>query len=178
MSGGTAIGRSWADRLAAGHDALTRAGFVGAAVCLAAIVGAYCYEVVARYFLSAPTVWANALVSYALCAMVFLAMPELSRQKAHIVLNLLPDRLSPQRAASLQRVIRFVAVAACLFAAWFSADATISQYAQGIETMSAWPIPKWPLSMVIPYGMLSTSLYFLRQVSSNERDLPAGSAFQ
>src|SRR5262245_60395597 len=71
-------------RLAAAHDALSRLGFYVAAGCLGVIVCSYCFEVVSRYFFNAPTVWAGPLVAYMLCALVFLAAPDLTRQNAHI----------------------------------------------------------------------------------------------
>jgi TRAP-type C4-dicarboxylate transport system permease small subunit len=154
--------------LAAAHDAVTRAGFLGAAGCLVVLSCAYFYEVVARYFFGAPTFWASALVSYALCAMVFMAMPELTRQRIHIVINMLLDWLSPAKANRLRRVLSLAAGAVCMLAAWFSVDATISQYQQGIQTLAAWPIDKWTVSSFIVYGMLSTSIYFLRQAAGEK----------
>ena len=122
----------------------------------------------ARYFFSAPTDWASSLVSYALCGMVFMAMPELSRQRIHIVISLLLDRLAPAVADRLRRVLSLVVGAVCLLAAWFCADTTFSQYQEGIQTLTAWPIDKWPVSSFIVYGMLSTSIHFLRQAAGEK----------
>jgi TRAP-type C4-dicarboxylate transport system permease small subunit len=160
--------RSLRVNLSAAHDAVTRAGFHGAAACLVVITCAYFYEVIARYFFGAPTSWSSALVSYALCGMVFMAMPELSRQRIHIVINMLLDWLSPAKANRLRRVLSLAAGAVCLLAAWFSFDATVSQYQQGIQTLAAWPIEKWSVSSFIVYGMLSTSIYFLRQAAGEK----------
>ena len=56
------------------------------------IAGAYAFEVVARYFFNSPTEWANAIVSYLLCAVIFLALPEQTRRRAHITITILMDR--------------------------------------------------------------------------------------
>lgn len=167
------MGASPRGGLAAAHDELTRLGFAGAMICLLGIVVSFSYEVIARYFFSAPTVWASPLVSYLVCAMIFLAAPELTRQRAHIVINLVLDRLSPARLAFAQRAIRLIAATACFFAAWFSADASWSQFQQGIETVSYWPVKKWIVSAVIPYGLASSGLHFLRQMISNDTPLAA-----
>jgi C4-dicarboxylate transporter DctQ subunit len=151
-------------RLGGLHDALTAASFAGAAVVLAAIAVSFCYEVMARYFFAAPTSWANAFVSYFLCAAIFLAVPELTRRRAHVAINLLLDRLGPDRAVMLNRLIRAAGAAACLLAAWFTGNATLDQFHQGIDTISAYPVPKWWVSIFIPYGMLSAGLYFLRDL--------------
>src|SRR5262245_21445792 len=92
-------------KLADLHDALTAASFAASAAVLAAIAFSFCYEVVARYFFGAPTSWANAFVSYFLCAAIFLAVPELTRRRAHVAINLLLDRLAPRPADMLTRLI-------------------------------------------------------------------------
>lgn len=151
-------------KLARWHDAVTTAGFAVAACVLGGIVISFCYEVAARYFFSAPTSWANALVAYMLCAAIFLAVPELTRRRAHVAINLLLDRLRASHAHMLMRMIRVAGAAACLLAAWFTGNATLDQFQQGIDTISAYPVPKWLVSIFIPYGMLSSGLYLLRDL--------------
>ncbi len=160
----SALGR----RLTELHDAVTRASFSAAAAVLAAIAISFCYEVAARYFFSAPTSWANAFVSYLLCAAIFLAVPELTRRRAHVAINLLVDRVSPHWAHQLNRLIRVAGAFACLLATWISANATLDQITLGVDTISAYPIPKWMVSIFIPYGMLSSGLYFLRDLIGDE----------
>ena len=155
-------------KLADWHDALTSASFFASAAVLGGIAISFCYEVAARYLFSAPTSWANALVSYMLCAAIFLAVPELTRQRRHVAINLLLDRLTPPRALMVIRVIRLAGTAACLMATWISANATLDQVNLGIETISAYPVPKWWVSIFIPYGMLSSGLYFFRDLLSDE----------
>jgi TRAP-type C4-dicarboxylate transport system permease small subunit len=157
-----------ARRLAELHDAITRASFAAAALVLAAIALSFCYEVTARYLFSAPTSWANAFVSYFLCAAIFLAIPELTRRRAHVAINLLVDRVSPAMAHQLARLIRLAGASACLLATWISAEATLDQIRLGVDTISAYPIPKWCVSIFIPYGMLSSGLYFLRDLIGDE----------
>ena len=158
------VRQSFWRRLADLHDTLTSASFMAAAAVLAAIAVSFCYEVAARYLFSAPTSWANAFVSYLLCAAIFLAVPELTRLRAHVAINLLLDRLSPQPAVLLNLLIRAAGAAACLLATWISGNATLDQFNAGIDTISAYPIPKWWVSIFIPYGMLSAGLYFLRDL--------------
>jgi TRAP-type C4-dicarboxylate transport system permease small subunit len=162
-------------KLASLHDALTSASFAAAAVVLAAIAISFCYEVAARYLFGAPTSWANAFVSYFLCAAIFLAVPELTRRRAHVAINLLVDRLEPDGAAMLNRMIRAAGAAACLLAAWFTGNATLDQFLLGVDTISAYPVPKWCVSIFIPYGMLSSGLYFLRDLAGDGPAEPSAS---
>jgi len=155
-------------RLAAMHDTVTQAGYRLAGLCLVVIVVSFCYEVVSRYFFAAPTPWATPMVAYMLCTMVFLAMPELTRRRSHIFISIVLDQMKPEQATQVQRVTRLVAAVTCLLAAYFCLDATLMQYKNGIATVNEWRIPKWMLSMVIPYGLFSTSIYFFRQVADKD----------
>jgi TRAP-type C4-dicarboxylate transport system permease small subunit len=149
------------------HDAMTRIGFAASAIILALIAISFSYEVVARYFFGAPTSWANAFVAYFLCASIFLAAPELTRRRAHVAVTILSDRASPGVRAGLHRVVLAAGAGACLLATWITANATADQFAMGIDTISAYPVPKWLVSIFIPYGMLSSGLYFLRDLVSD-----------
>ena len=81
--------------LAAIQDGVSRTGFILAACFLAFICVAYCYEVVSRYFFNAPTIWANPLVSYALCLTIFLALPDLVRRGLQVSIDLHEAWASP-----------------------------------------------------------------------------------
>lgn len=159
--------------LAGLHDRITAIGFALAGTALATIVVSFCYEVVARYFFAAPTEWASPLVSYSLVTMIFLAFPELTRRTAHISINILLDAVSPSRAATITRVIRLIAAAACLLAAWFSANESLNQWSSDIWTSPPFAVPKWAISMFVPYGMLSSGIYFLRQLFGRSGARPA-----
>ncbi|MEJ8569979.1 TRAP transporter small permease [Microbaculum marinum] len=148
------------------HDGITLVGYLGAVICLIVIVFSYSYEVGARYLFSAPTTWASSLVSYMLVLMVFLAMPELTRARSHIFITIVLDSMPERRALWFQRVSFLVAAFACLLAAWFCFDATAQQYVRGISTVNEWGVPKWLLTWAIPYGLASTSIYFLRHVAT------------
>jgi TRAP-type C4-dicarboxylate transport system permease small subunit len=153
-------------RLADGHDLLTKAGFAAATGLIGLIAIAYCYEVVARYFFFAPTDWSYALVSYAMCAAIFLAMPEQTRRRAQIAINFLVESASPRMARLMRRGVLLLAALACFAGGWLTADETWRQYVQGISTISAWPVPKWWVSIFIPYGMFSSAVYFTRQLAT------------
>ena len=53
-----------------------------------------------------------------------------------------------------------------MFAAWVVGATALTQYKQGIQTILNWPIPKWPLTSVIAYGLLSAGIYFIRHLMS------------
>ena len=152
--------------LGAGHDLISRLCFDLASALLGLIVLSFSFEVVARYAFNAPTEWAVPLVSYLLAASIFLAMPELTRRSAHVSINVLIENAPPLRAKILLFVTRVLAAGACLLAAWISGEATLSQYTFGYSTNPPLAVPKWCVSIFVPFGMLSSSIYFLRQLVS------------
>jgi TRAP-type C4-dicarboxylate transport system permease small subunit len=151
-------------RLARLHDGLTVAGFALAAALIGAIAAGFCYEVAARYFFDAPTTWLHDFASYALAAVIFLSIPAMTQRGAHVAVGYLVEGLSEGARRPLGRAVLAAAAAACLAAAWIGAAESWRQYAQGVETISANPIPKWWVSAVIPYGFASSALYFLRSL--------------
>ncbi|TFL14389.1 TRAP transporter small permease [Pusillimonas caeni] len=146
------------------HDWITRIGYWGAIGALGAIVVSYVWEVAMRYLLDSPTSWANDVVNYLLCALVFLALPEVTRARAHIAVTVLSDLAPPRVAPYLFSLINILAFASCMFAAWVSGDENIRQFVRGITTLANTPIPQWWISVFITYGFLGSALYFLRAI--------------
>jgi TRAP-type C4-dicarboxylate transport system permease small subunit len=158
---------SAAHRLGELHDRLTKAGFAVATFFIGVIAASFVYEVVARYFFDAPTFWSYAVGEYVLCAAIFLSIPEQARRGAHISVSLLSERLSPGQARRLRLFVGALAVAACFIAAWITGSETLRQLEQDVTTLTSFPIPKWWVSIFIPYGFLMAGIHFLRQLGSD-----------
>jgi len=166
---------SVAQRLAEFHDRLTRAGFAVATFFIGVIAASFVYEVIARYFFDAPTFWSYAVGEYVLCATIFLSAPELTRRGAHINVNLISDKLTPEQARRLRLIIGLLAAAACCLAAWITGTETWRQYVQDVTTLTSFPIPKWWVSIFIPYGFLNSAIHFLRLLGHDvQQSLPIG----
>ena len=165
-------------RLAEWHDALTKAGFGVATFFVGVIAASFVYEVVARYFFDAPTFWSYAIGEYTLCATIFLSIPELTRRGAHINVNLISHRLTPEQLRRLRLFVGVLAAAACFIAAWITGTETWRQYQQEVTTLTSFPIPKWWVSIFIPYGFLSAAIHFLRQLGDHApvQSVPIGAA--
>lgn len=159
--------------LARFHDAITSASFAAAVACVAIITCSFAYEVVARYFFGAPTSWAYDLSSYALCPMIFLAIPAMTQQRTHIAVAYLVEGLPSAFRHRAGLVVAVIAMLVCFLAAWITGAETWRQYVRGVETISANPIPKWWVSIFIPYGLLSSAFYFMRQGFGGTGALPA-----
>lgn len=146
------------------HDRLTIAGNFFAVALLFVISIVFCYEVAARYLFNAPTTWVGAAAAYALCAAIFLAAPDLTRRNEHVTITLLLEAMPAGVRAHFNFVLRLIAGSMCVFAAWFCGVETLAQYSNEIETILEWQIPKWIVSVFIPYGFLNAALYFFRHL--------------
>ena len=151
------------DRLYRLHDRITSVGFAGGAASVALIAACFWYEVIARYFFNAPTTWAYDVASFALCPTIFLSVPEMTRRNAHVVVSYLVDAMSLRVRVPLTRVLLLAGAVVCLMCAWITGAETWRQYALGVETITALPVSKWWVSIFITYGLLNSSLHFLRQ---------------
>ena len=149
----------------ANNVTVTSAGFAGSAAVLAAIAWRYATSGGAVLF-SAPTSWATPCLLLSMRGDFLGARsgppPRARVDQSHA------RRLRSEHAVLLTRAIRAAGAAACLLAAWFTGNATLDQFHQGIDTISAYPVPKWWVSIFIPYGMLSSGLYFLRALVSHD----------
>lgn len=154
-------------RLGKIHDALTAISFAGGAACVGFIALAFWYEVVARYFLNAPTSWTHEVAAYLLCPLVFLSIPAMTQRGAHIAISYFMEAAPPSVRLPLGKAVLLGASLICLLAAWITGAETWRQYVRGVETIAAIPIPKWWVSMFIPFGLLNSGLYFVRQFATS-----------
>ena len=150
-------------------DSLTLAASVLAATGLALIVCSYIYEVVSRYVFQSPTAWASDFVAYALCASAFLALPRVTKEKAHVAVTILVD-IAPKPVANIVHIIISILGFLCLsFAAWVSLQENIRQFTRGIQTLAIVPIPQWWVSSFITFGLTLSAVYLLLYLSPKHR---------
>lgn len=150
-------------RLLALHDAITALAFVISGAALVVLLGAYLFEVVARYGFNAPTRWTSDLVQYMLCVCVALGLPQVTREGGHVAITSFLEKLAVTAQARAVRAIQ--AAGALVLGAVATAFVQVAwlQAAQGIETVAAFAIPKWWLSALVSFGMAVAALHLLRQ---------------
>jgi TRAP-type C4-dicarboxylate transport system, small permease component len=156
---------SLAARLGRGLDAVSGALFALAGAALVAACGLYVFEVAARYLFDAPTTWSGEAVRYCLAALIFLALPEVTRRGAHVSIDILPGLLPPRGAEALERAAALLGALACGAAAWIAAGEAGKQLSRGLMTNAAHPIPRWWITAVIATGLLGAALHFLRRAA-------------
>ncbi len=157
------------------HDWLTVAGYYLACIALSIIFGAYIIEVFGRYFFNAPQWWASEAVSYSLCACTFLMMPYVTWKKGHVAVALIFDLLPTKGSRIAMWFTYLLGFIFCGFATWISLEETVRQYVNNIDLMAVKPVPKYLISIYIPFGFASSTLHFMRFLDFKSID-PDGSA--
>ena len=157
--------------LTTAHDYLTELAAILAALGLISIVASYVYEVVTRYIFNAPTAWASDYVSYALAASVFLALPQVTKEKGHVAVTILVDIIPKKAAGIVHTVISVIGFLSLSLAAWISFQENLRQYTRNIETLAMVPIPVWWVSSFITFGLFLSAFYMLRQASPGQRSV-------
>ncbi|MEM8855909.1 MAG: TRAP transporter small permease [Pseudomonadota bacterium] len=137
---------------------MTRALALCASVLLLSIGMMLTYEVVARYFFNAPTVWAEELSRLFLIWAVFLASAWLLRTNEHIRVTIVLDHAPPavQRMAKAVGLL-FVAVIAG-FVAWNGFPIAAQSFEVGRTTGSMLDIPSWWAQASVPLGFALIAL--------------------
>jgi TRAP-type C4-dicarboxylate transport system permease small subunit len=143
------------------HRALSEFGARIATVCVAIMAIAYTAEVVARYFFSAPLNWSGDLSGYLLCVSVFLALPKVTADRAHVAVSLVVEVMHGQKRRIYLRILWYVTAVVCAFITYFIAVEGVRQFNEHILTSAANQIPKWWISAVACYGLASAALHLL-----------------
>ncbi len=145
-----------------------------AGVVLLAIVVLTMVEVVSRYVLKNPLILSDELGGYAMVAVSFLGLAYCAREKGHIRITFIVERLSPRatgyiRIASLALGLAFVAVAA-----WVSWKFLGDSFTRDMRSNSMLRTPlKWP-QMAMPVGFTLFALILLGQLVRAVQRLRAG----
>ena len=152
------------------HDKLTLFAAALSALGLISIVASYVYEVVTRYFFNSPTAWASDYVAYALAASIFLALPQVTKERGHVAVTILVDLLPTSIARLVHAIVCLIGFLCLSLAAWISFQENMRQFTKGIETLAIVPIPQWWVSGFITFGLALSAFYMLRQAPPSQYD--------
>ena len=112
------------------------------------------WEVGARYFFNAPTIWAEELSRLFLVWATFMAAAALLRHDQHIRVTVVTDLLGPagQRAARLISLLFILVFAG--FVVWHGTPIAWDSFERGRTTGTMMDIPNWWHQAAVPLGFL------------------------
>lgn len=122
------------------------------------------YNVIMRYFVVRPPVWAIETTEYIMVYSTFLAAAWILRVDGHVKIDIVVIRLSPKSQHILNIVVSLLGLVSCGLLAWYGMEATYSLLSREVIMMKMIPWPKWILVAPIPVGMLLTLIQFIRNL--------------
>jgi len=144
-------------------DHLTRLCLWLSGVALASMLSLVINEVFMRYFFNRPTTWSSDVNQWLFALATMLALPEVTRVKGNVAITILLERMSRNKRAVMGRILAIAGFIACMVAFYISGCETLRQFNSGILTTWVNPIPKWWISLVIPFGFFLSGVQFLRE---------------
>jgi C4-dicarboxylate transporter DctQ subunit len=166
MPGPSSLGPAW-DRLMV---ALSDLSAVLVAVATLAVV----YEVVVRYFLNRPTIWAVDLTEYVLVYLTFFGAVWLLRAREHVRVDILVSHLGPRPRLLLDVLLSLVGAVMMAVFVWKGAGLVWEAYVNNQAMLKAWLVPRWLILLPIPVGSLLMVIEFLRQAGEAAQGLIRG----
>lgn len=127
------------------------------------MVAVITYEVVARYFFDAPTVWAMELSTLLFGPYFLLAGPYLLHTAGHVNVDILYSRLPGRVADYLDCFTHtLIAVVAGVFI-YYSLPVAMNAYDSGETSFTAWNPAIWPVKSLIPLAFFLLLLQALAE---------------
>ena len=144
---------SWLSVSTSAITTLNRWIFQATVWLMAIVVPVMLYEVAARYFFDAPTVWGMELAVLLFGPYFLLGGPYLLHLKGHVALDVARQRLSPAWQRRLDLVNFPIIVLFCAILLYFSAPAAYSAFTYRETSFSAWNPPIWPVKAAVPLAL-------------------------
>jgi len=154
------VGKSGKKRGIIDHVIIFLAVIAGGLLAIMALIVSY--NVLMRYFIGKPPVWAIETTEYILVFSTFLATAWVLKHDGHVKIDILVIRLSKKSQHVLNLVVSFLGIVACGLLVWHGAKATFSLYSRDVIMMKMMPWPKWVLVAPIPVGILLALIQFFR----------------
>lgn len=126
------------------------------------------YEVIARYFFSAPTIWAAELSQLTLIWGTLLAMAWLLGARHHIAVDALVDLLSPEQRRFTEAFAMLCVAAFSAVVTWKGWEIFLDSFERGRTTGSMLDLPTWVSELAVPVGF---ALLFLQALLEAYRSL-------
>lgn len=132
--------------------ALNRALALSVSVLVFVMVVVISYEVVARYFFNAPTVWALELATLLFGPYFILAGPYILHRGGHVNVDILYGKL-PRRWAGVADCATYVIIVVLsVIVIRESWPLAVNAWNSGETSFSAWNPPTWWIKALIPVG--------------------------
>jgi len=129
------------------------------------------YEVVMRYFFTAPTIWVIDFSGYMQHALVLLGAAWVLKNGGHAKIDIVLNRFKGKQRTILYIVISFIGLVACAIFFWKGLEATWAAHQRGDFLYRDVEIPKALLLAFFPLGLFLLCIQFAREIYNHWRAL-------
>ena len=116
-----------------------------------------------RYFLNRPMGWMIEIAEYILLHLTFLLAAWVLKRDAHVKMDVVVEFLGPRIRLFLNVFGSILGAMVCIVLVWFGTKVTWHLYQSGTLTPTYLEVPKFPLTIVIPFGSLLFMIQFIRR---------------
>lgn len=143
-----------------------------AAVLLAVVLGVITYELVIRGMFGRSNLWTDELSRVMLIAMVYFAAIGVTRDGAHVRVELVLDRLPAGLRGTLEKLSDLLCLAFALSATWLGIAYVRESIRFGISfAHSNLPFPVWAAQLIVPVAFGLISLRLLLRIAGLSRQV-------
>ncbi|MFC2013663.1 TRAP transporter small permease [Chloroflexota bacterium] len=125
-----------------------------------------CLDVVMRYFLNSPMIWAGEICEYILLGIAFLSAGWILKEEGHIKVELVLARLKPKNQALLNGITSILGAVVLLIITWYAFETTWDNFVRGVPIMKSLWLPKAPLLSIVTLGTCLLFIQFVRRSAS------------
>ncbi len=129
------------------------------------------YEVVMRYFFTAPTTWAIDFSGYMQYALILLGAAWVLKKNGHTKIDIILERFQGKKRSILNLFTSAISFVACALFFWKGLEATWGAYLRGDFLYREVEIPSAPLLAFFPLGFLMLCIQFAREIYKQFRAL-------
>jgi len=134
---------------------------------LLAIIGILFIEVILRRFFGSPTLWAHETVQFTFLAYGLLGGGYALLYKAHVIMPILYDRLSPRKQAMMDLVTSVLFFAFCAALIWQGSRFFLRSIGLDEHSATAFGPPLYPAKLMLPVAAV---LLLLQGIAKFIRD--------
>ena len=116
-----------------------------------------------RYFLNRPMGWMIEIAEYILLHLTFLLAAWVLKREAHVKMDVVIEFLSPRIRLFCNVFGSILGAMVCIVLIWFGTKVTWHLYQSGTLTTTYLEVPKYPLTIVIPFDSLLFMIQFIRR---------------
>ena len=151
------------DKIRKAIDAVVTAGGYASAALMVIVTLLPIYEVVTRYFLQSPSIWASDFTRYGILYLTFLGAAWVLKEDGHVKIELLTSRFSAGGENLIAALTSTIGCVACGIFCWAVTRSTWDSFQAGQAIVRSVVVPRYLVVWIMPLGTFLLCIQFARR---------------